>query len=287
MLFQTSDSTHRQQTYTLAKPPTLNGSDPGLYLARMERVARLGNHSRTLRLNHFALLVVESGKLAVESREQYFELARGDLFAIFPKVPVRYGDLVRRRGRHTLLVPTGAQAADALAELGFTVEQPCLRGKFDRVLEPLLKKVEAAYSDNRHDQFFPTLTAWEMIGLIAPKADQEETADQGPRGVAAAAHYILNREFLSAITVEQVALRLGVTRSTVFRQFKAAYGLSPKDYLNSLRLERACRLLENGRASVKEVAHLSGYESPHHFGRAFRKHFDVSPTQYAEKRRAK
>jgi AraC-like DNA-binding protein len=287
MLFQTADSTHRQRAYTLASPPTLNERDPGLYLARMERVTRLGNHSRTLRPNHFALLVMEAGKLAVESREQYFELSKGDLFAIFPKAPVRYRDLVRRRGRHTLLAPGGSQTGDAFAELGLTVETPLLRGEFDRPLEPLIKKVEVAYEHNRHDQLFPTLVAWEMIGIIAANAHEEKPASKGPHGVADAAHHILDREFPETITIEQVAQRLGVTRSTVFRHFKEAFGLSPKEYLNDLRLERARRLLEDGRASIKEVAHRSGFETAHHFGRAFHRHFGASPTKYAEKHRAK
>jgi transcriptional regulator GlxA family with amidase domain len=79
----------------------------------------------------------------------------------------------------------------------------------------------------------------------------------------------MDHHFRDGITVEALAGRLGVHRSTLFRQFHAEFGLRPKSYLDSLRLGLARELLSQSDSGLKQIASACGYNSLPHFVRCF------------------
>jgi signal transduction histidine kinase/DNA-binding NarL/FixJ family response regulator len=85
----------------------------------------------------------------------------------------------------------------------------------------------------------------------------------------------------SGFTVERFAGGLSVSRSTLRRRLKDATDQTPAEFVRHLRLVRAAQLLrEDSGLRVYEVADAVGYESPDHFGRLFREHFGISPSEY-------
>ena len=67
--------------------------------------------------------------------------------------------------------------------------------------------------------------------------------------------------------------------------FKAETGVSPAQYLRSLRMQEAGRLLETTFLSVKEVMHRIGVYDESHFTRDFKKVYGLTPAQYSVRRR--
>lgn len=70
-----------------------------------------------------------------------------------------------------------------------------------------------------------------------------------------------------------------VRPETLIRTFKQQTGLSPKAWLNNLRIERAKRLLENGSTS-SEVAYHLGFADQSHFQKTFLAYAALTPGQY-------
>lgn len=65
--------------------------------------------------------------------------------------------------------------------------------------------------------------------------------------------------------------------------FKKELGMSPLEYMTSLRMKNAERLLStvwNSGHAISEIAHMCGYENALYFSRVFRKYFGCSPTKY-------
>lgn len=62
--------------------------------------------------------------------------------------------------------------------------------------------------------------------------------------------------------------------------FKAETGMSPAQYLRSLRMQEAEKLLKTTFLSVKEVMHRIGVRDESHFTRDFKKAYGMSPAQY-------
>jgi transcriptional regulator GlxA family with amidase domain len=75
----------------------------------------------------------------------------------------------------------------------------------------------------------------------------------------------------------------GVPERTFKRRFRQATGLSPLEYVHTLRLEAAKHLLETGDRPVEAVAEDVGYEDAGFFGRLFRRQVGLTPAQYRKR----
>lgn len=64
------------------------------------------------------------------------------------------------------------------------------------------------------------------------------------------------------------------------RIFSSVIGEPVGAYVTRLRLERAAQLLENTNKSITEIAETCGYQSLHALSKAFKKNFNVTPSQF-------
>ena len=72
----------------------------------------------------------------------------------------------------------------------------------------------------------------------------------------------------------------GLTERTFKRRFRAATGMSPLDYVHTVRIEESKQLLETTATSIEAIAQEVGYEDASFFRRLFRREVGVSPGQY-------
>ena len=64
------------------------------------------------------------------------------------------------------------------------------------------------------------------------------------------------------------------------RRYRAATGTTPARAMEAIRLDQAAMLLSTTRASITDIALDCGYTQPQHLATAFRRRFEVTPTQY-------
>lgn len=81
-------------------------------------------------------------------------------------------------------------------------------------------------------------------------------------------------------SVDELALAIASSRSTLAERFRAVIGEPPMHYLTRLRMQLAARRLEASRHSVARVADEVGYESSAAFQRAFKRCFGVPPATW-------
>lgn len=80
--------------------------------------------------------------------------------------------------------------------------------------------------------------------------------------------------------LSDLAAQLAVSERTLSRRFKRAVGIAPLEYLQTLRVEIAKRLLENGTVPFDAVSLRVGYEDASTFRQLFKRHTGVSPREY-------
>ena len=80
--------------------------------------------------------------------------------------------------------------------------------------------------------------------------------------------------------VNHFARMTGLSESAFSRLFKRCTGRTVPQYVNELRIARACRLLAETDKSVKEITDVCGYASPANFQRQFQMHQRHSPLAY-------
>ncbi|MCC5793529.1 MAG: helix-turn-helix domain-containing protein [Chromatiales bacterium] len=72
----------------------------------------------------------------------------------------------------------------------------------------------------------------------------------------------------------------GLPERSFKRRFKQATGMTPMDYIHTLRLEEAKQMLEAGDAPVERIALEVGYEDAGFFRRLFQRRVGMTPTRY-------
>jgi len=82
-------------------------------------------------------------------------------------------------------------------------------------------------------------------------------------------------------TLQELAERAGLSRSTFALRFKETVGAAPMEYLTRWRMLLAADRLENSSDSVSVIAVSLGYESESAFSTAFKKVMGCSPRQYS------
>jgi AraC family transcriptional regulator, transcriptional activator FtrA len=81
-------------------------------------------------------------------------------------------------------------------------------------------------------------------------------------------------------SVDQLASVAAMSRRTLYREFEAMIGTTPRRWLNAQKIVRACRMLETTDQSVAEVAHEAGFADQSSLWRHFTRQVGISPANY-------
>lgn len=106
--------------------------------------------------------------------------------------------------------------------------------------------------------------------------------DTARRKLLVDAETYMRKHFNKAITIEDVSCHLSVDRRYLYKLFKKYSGISPKQYLNNVRVAHASELLSNSDLSVTMIAADVGYDDPLQFSAFFKKQTGYSPKKYRE-----
>ena len=106
--------------------------------------------------------------------------------------------------------------------------------------------------------------------------------DTSRRKLLVDAESYMRNHFQEEITIEDISKSLSVNRRYLYKLFKKYSGISPKQYLNNIRISRATELLSNSDLSIMQIAEEVGYKDPLQFSTFFKKQTGFSPKKYRE-----
>jgi ligand-binding sensor domain-containing protein/signal transduction histidine kinase/DNA-binding response OmpR family regulator len=83
-------------------------------------------------------------------------------------------------------------------------------------------------------------------------------------------------------SMDSIAEKMNMSRSSFYRKIKGTIDLSPNDYLRVERLKKASQLLKEGLYQVNEICYMVGFSSPSYFSKCFLKQFGVLPKDFVK-----
>jgi AraC family transcriptional regulator len=117
--------------------------------------------------------------------------------------------------------------------------------------------------------------------ILAPRRSERRRDGVLPRGRLRAVVAYIEEHLDTGPTLEQMAAVARISPYHFARQFKAATGLPPHQYVIARRVERAKQLLEPGTdLSLAEVAARAGFSDQSQFSHHFRRLVGVTPGQF-------
>ena len=90
----------------------------------------------------------------------------------------------------------------------------------------------------------------------------------------------VSRCYAEEVSVREAARLVAMTPNAFSRFFRRGTGRTFGDYVNEVRLARACRRLVEDDATISEIAAGSGYANLSHFNRRFRARTGMNPREY-------
>ncbi len=92
-------------------------------------------------------------------------------------------------------------------------------------------------------------------------------------------HYIL-QNFQKEITIKSLLEISNMSNTTFSMVFKKTFRMTFKEYLESIRIGYACKLLNEDRSNISEIAYRSGFQNISNFNRQFKRIKGVTPSQF-------
>lgn len=95
------------------------------------------------------------------------------------------------------------------------------------------------------------------------------------------AKLFIDDHFADKINLDNIATESFFSKFHFIRLFRTIYGLTPHQYLISVRIEKAKLLLQTG-GTVSEVCNAVGFDSPSSFNKLFKQEVAITPSRYRE-----
>ena len=101
--------------------------------------------------------------------------------------------------------------------------------------------------------------------------------------VKADIHRVVEDNYTSPISLEELAYLSGRSLSSFKRDFQSIYNTTPAKWIREKRLSKAHQMLQSSQMSVAEVAYSLGLENPTHFSRIFKQQYGMLPISVVDR----
>lgn len=81
-----------------------------------------------------------------------------------------------------------------------------------------------------------------------------------------------------------MAEAVSMGRTVFYGKIKAIVGMSPSDFLRSLRMQRAEELIVKSKMNFSQIAFSVGFSDPKYFTKCFKKETGMTPSEYRQKK---
>lgn len=147
-----------------------------------------------------------------------------------------------------------------------------------RIMRVVQRIVNELKTKSLHYQYLVIMYYAELLILIYRYMDETYlpicTNDSLKKAIA-----YIRLNYHSDINIKSVAGHTEISERYLRSLFAQHLNLSPLDYLNQIRINKAVELLRNTEMSIKEVCFQCGFQSPQYFSRIFKQQMGVSPRE--------
>ena len=140
------------------------------------------------------------------------------------------------------------------------------------------KALSIKYENDVGSTYRITSVVYEILSELT--RDVGFTSNSKDNRIIESAEYMRQNFWNSELSIENLVRQACVSPAYYRREFNRVYGTSPKDYLDTLRIQYAKSLLETGYFSQKEISWRCGYTDVDYFRTVFKRKIGKSIKEY-------
>lgn len=239
---------------------------------------------------NFTLRMVAGGKGIYRMKNTEWEIEYGDIFIASPGIPIEFFETAGTPLEWYEFQLEGSGAFETLYLSGCTNDLPVRKIDHPEKTIRLFHMLHNYFAKTDRRIFRAQALFWRLMDSLLPENSEHASQFSHPYEILVQKAKILlnNSHFAISQNVEEIAARyFSVDRSTLFRAFRKVEGVSPKAYLQDIRLNKARELLMTTNMPLADIALASGLQNEKYFINFFRKNMGVPPERWRKEQRMK
>ena len=233
------------------------------------------------KLHEYQLIYITRGRGVFETAETgVIRVKAGQVILLFPGVWHRYRPL-KKTGWDESWIGFGGDVADRIMGSFFSADKAVVSIGYDQELKNLILSVaELTRETPPGFQQLMAARTIEALAMVRSLAMSYHSADlEADRKIQQVRYHLLQYS-QQDIKMEDLAKDLGLSYSRFRALFKSHTGVSPQQYLISIRINKASELLRHTDLSINEISERTGFASSYYFSRLFKQKTGHSPSAY-------
>ena len=218
----------------------------------------------------FELIIIRSGSMTVEVDAKKYELSKNEAVLIFPN---QVHSLLSVKSEHTLFIFSPFIVAAYSSRVSGRVPE---NNKFT------LSENMADMLNELNDSS-PTEIKKGILYYICGKFDENaeyKLRDAKNDTALYKMFRFVENNYTKQCTLRGAAKEIGMNYAYLSRIFNNCVGITFNEYVNLMRLNHTCYLMDNTNAPIIQCALESGYNSMHTFERNFKELYGMTPIEY-------
>lgn len=233
----------------------------------------------------YQLLYIASGKAHFEFNGVEQTVAAGNMVLYFPGEPQEYAYYAPDKTDVYWVHFTGSAVEEILREyeicsgehVFYTGTSPDYQWLFRQMIQ------ELQLCKPRYEELLSLLLRHVFL-LINRNLHEAGSANSNIQREAERAIHHFREHYSEPISIQEYAQSRHISTCWFIRSFKQVVGMTPMQYILSVRMANAQSLLEFTEYNVNEIASIVGYDNPLYFSRLFKKQTGMSPMEYRKSR---
>lgn len=237
--------------------------------------------------DYYLIHTVLEGEGLFQSGTFSAQCKSGDTFIIFPGALFSYQADRDAPWHYAWVALQGIGVQELFLAVGITREMPFMHSAKVAELHSLYERIRNSFMQSAYPQLESLeASGWARLllhqfglgnvsALPLHPAEMPEIID---RQIDQAIRWI-SLQFHQQISIDHLASSLGYHRVHLSKAFKQRTGLSPKQFLLKIRMDKARDLL-GGTLTIEQVASSVGFNDALYFSKQFRKHTGIPPSEY-------
>ncbi|WAM32131.1 AraC family transcriptional regulator [Caldicellulosiruptor naganoensis] len=240
----------------------------------------------------YELIFVKKGSIDFWIEEEKIELKAGDLLIIKPHTRHKFEVVGSFKAEFIVmgfyLKPQSKSKIEELKEIyGFLKHMEALSSPFYYLhvrkrssiffcLESILQETK----ENRESLLLYIKSLELFIYITREMVNLEIKRSFDYSKIAKFIKDYIDQNYMEDIKIGDIAKKLFMSESSISRLFKNQFGILPKEYLLSKRIEKAKEYLSMSNLKISEIAIMCGFSSLQRFNDIFKKYTGFSPTHF-------
>ncbi len=203
----------------------------------------------------------------------------GDLFMIPPHTRNKYYPDSKNPWSYRWVGLRGKNVKRILSLCGLSPENYIIHHNVDSNLDRLFERVYLDLQKGQH--LMAHGSVFYLLDYIQNNIRNVQLDHLSPG--EAYFHQILNyihKNYFNDISISDIAENNNIDRTYVFKLFQKYMGISPSQYLQHYRLDKACVLLRKSSLSITEIGYAVGFQHSPYFTKVFKDYIGTSPSEY-------